>query len=109
MAQLAFFNEGVLSHFVYSMELRYGTSLLGVGILALNDAIDVCFSIHQSALFRGDGDSQLTSRGAKAVISCLSKKNDELRAKRSAHSGRSKERSNEAMGSGRGLLAKTLT
>ena len=55
-----------------SIELRYGTSLLGAGIPALNDTIDVCFSIHQSALFRGDGDSQLpagplAARGHRAA------------------------------------------
>ena len=58
--------------------------------------IDVCFSIHQSALFRGDGDSQLPagplvarghrplSRRVKAIVSCFSKKDDEFRAKSEA-------------------------
>ena len=36
----------------------YGTSLLGAGILALSDAIDVCVSKHQSVLIGGDGDSR---------------------------------------------------
>ena len=35
------------------------------GILALSDAIDVCFSKHQSALIGGDGDSSSTA-GPKA-------------------------------------------
>ena len=118
MAQLALFNEGVLSHFVYSMELRYGTSLLGVGIPALNDATDVC--INQCCSEEMGIPSSLQGRlrpedivpprrGEKAVISCFSKKNDKLRVKRSAYGGRSKEQSDEVMGGGRGLSAKTLT
>ena len=35
---------------------------------------------------------RLPSRGAKAVVSCFSKKNDGRRAKRSAHGGRSERR-----------------
>ena len=34
----------------------------GAGIPAPSDAIDVCLSKHQSALIRGDGDSQLHCR-----------------------------------------------
>ena len=34
----------------------------GAGIRAPSDAIDVCVSKHQSALIRGDGDSQLHRR-----------------------------------------------
>ena len=81
----------------------YGTSLLGLEIPAPSNAIDVCASRHQSALIRGDENLQSLqghlppedyrplSRGAKAVVSCFSKKNDERRAKRSAYGGRSKE------------------
>ena len=64
---------------------------IGSGIPAPSDAIDVCVSKHQSALIGGDGDPtppqgrrpenyRPPSRGAKAVVSCFSKKNDELRA-----------------------------
>ena len=38
----------------------------GAGISALSNAIDVCFSIHQSALISGDGDSRSTE-GPKAA------------------------------------------
>ena len=38
----------------------------GAGISALSNAIDVCFSIHQSALISGDGDSRSTA-GPKAT------------------------------------------
>ena len=89
---------------------------IGSGIPAPSDAIDVCVSKHQSALIGGDGDPtrpqgcrsedyRPPSRGAKAVVSCFSKKNDELRTKRSAHGGRSKERSDKAMGGPRGYVA----
>ena len=37
----------------------------GAGIPAPSDAIDVCFSKHQSALIEGDGDSSSTA-GPKA-------------------------------------------
>ena len=101
----------------------YGTSLLGAGIPALNNAIDVCFSIHQSALFRGDGDSQLPagplaarghrppSRRAKAIVSCFSKKNDELRAKSEVICSRWEEQGAKRRNDGRPkrFLAKTLT
>ena len=36
----------------------------GAGILTPSNAIDVCVSKHQSALIRGDGDSQLDRRAA---------------------------------------------
>ena len=38
---------------------------MGAGISALSNAIDVCFSIHQSALISRDGDSRSTE-GPKA-------------------------------------------
>ena len=36
----------------------------GAGIPSPSDAVDVCVSKHQSALIRGDGDSQLHRRAA---------------------------------------------
>ena len=68
---------------------------IGSGILAPSDAIDVCVSKHQSALIGGDRDStplqgrrpedyRQPSRGMKAMVSCFSKKNDELRVKSEA-------------------------
>ena len=87
MAPLTLFNEGVPEHFpicgkfyaVFAdgnlcMGLLVAGGFIwfplhmtmvwylarGAGIPAPSDAIDVCFSIHQSALIGGDGDSRST-------------------------------------------------
>ena len=94
MAQLTLFNEGVRAQFPLHMTMVWDLAV-GSGIPAPSDAIDVCISKHQSALIGGDGDPtplqgprpedyRPPSRRAKAVVSCFSKKNDELRVKSEA-------------------------
>ena len=78
---------------------------IGSGNPAPSDAIDVCISKHQSALIGGDGDSHspqgcrsedIGHRAEKQKPSflALARKttSSELRAKRSAHGERSKQR-----------------
>ena len=86
----------------------------GSGILAPSDAIDVCVSKHQSALIGGDGDPtplqgrrpqdyRPPSRGAKAMVSCFSKKNEELRGQSEAICSRWEEQGAKRRSDGRPL------
>ena len=52
---------GVLYCFPMHMTMVWDLAR-GAGIPSPSDAIDVCVSKHQSALIRGDGDSQLHRR-----------------------------------------------
>ena len=126
MAPLTLFNEGGTRPFSNMWRFSlvflygspcirqwYGTLLLGLEILAPRNAIDVCASRHQSAWIGGDGNLQSPqgrlqpedfwplehmSESRRFLAKQERKTSSELRAKRYAHGGRSKERSDEVMG-----------